>query len=297
MIVDSHHHLWAYEPAQYPWIDDEKAVLRRDFGAAELRKLAAEQKIDGFVTVQARQSVAETDALLAIARDEPLVRGVVGWLPLAESTLAESLDRFAAEPLLRGVRHVVQDEPAGFLDAAAFNRGVSQLADRGLVFDLLIFGRQLPEAIRFVDRHRDVSIVLNHIAKPTIHSAFDDVWAAGIRELARRDHVTCKFSGVATEVRGGGWSTEIVRPYWDVVLDSFTPSRMMFGSDWPVCLLATDYGRWRRAVTEWTSTFSPNEQTAFWSANATRVYGLPNESPTRPGSETSTVSIVKSLGN
>ncbi|QDT04149.1 Amidohydrolase [Rubripirellula lacrimiformis] len=276
MLIDSHHHLWKYSAEQYGWIDESMSVLRRDFLGDELRQVAAESGVDGFVSVQARQTVQETEELLRIADNEPLIRGVVGWVPLADPNVGDALDRFEGVAKLKGIRHVVQDEPDDrFLLGADFNRGVSQLHDRGLVYDVLIFAKQLPAAIEFADLHTNLPMVLDHIAKPTIASAeFDQTWADHLRELARRPNLTCKFSGVATEVRDADWSIETIRPYWDVALEAFTPSRLMFGSDWPVCLLKTHHRRWLDTVRELAAELTADEQQAIFADNAIRAYSL-----------------------
>jgi len=261
-------------------------VLRRDFLAADLHEIAQTVGVDGFVSVQARQSLAETEALLAIADQDPLVLGVVGWMPLAASDLGEHLDRLCQSPWLKGVRHVVQDEPDDrFLLGEAFNRGVDQLGRYGLVYDVLIYARQLPAAIAFADRHPAQPLVLDHIAKPTIAAEFDHRWELSFRELAKRENVTCKFSGVVTEIRelasagsGGGkaeaWSVDQIRRYWDVALEAFTPQRLMFGSDWPVCLLRTPYARWVDTVRQLAATLSASEQADLFARNAISAYNL-----------------------
>lgn len=276
MLIDSHHHLWAYNPAEYGWINDEMAVLKRDFLAAQLRELAREHRVDAFVSVQARQSELETRALLSIANAEPLVAGVVGWAPFSQPNVANFLDEFAGQAKLKGFRHVVQDEQDDrFLDGTDFNRGISTLAQRGLVFDLLVFPQQLPAAIDFADRHPDLVLVLDHIAKPAISlDDFDESWHRDFCELARRDHVACKFSGVATEVRDASWSIDTLRPYWDAALSAFGIDRLMYGSDWPVCLLATEYGRWLEVVRQLTAQLSDLEQRKFFAGNANRIYQL-----------------------
>ncbi|TWU46339.1 Amidohydrolase [Rubripirellula tenax] len=276
MLIDSHHHLWKYSTAEYGWIDESMSVIRKDFLAKELRELAAANHVDGFVTVQARQTVAETKELLELATTEPLIRGVVGWVPLADQNVADVLDEFADNPRLKGVRHVVQDEADDrFILGADFNRGVNQLATRDLIYDILIFAKQLPASIEFVDRHPTLNMVLDHIAKPTIQSgAFDQNWENNVRELARRENVMCKFSGVATEVCDATWNIETIRRHWDVALEAFTPARLMFGSDWPVCLLKTGYHQWIDVVRELASELSPSEQQAFFAGNAIRAYRL-----------------------
>lgn len=276
MLIDSHHHLWKYSVEEYGWIDDQMSVLQRDFLASELRQIAADSGVDGFVSVQARQIVEETEALLEIANSEPLIRGVVGWVPLADPDVASVLDRFADATLLKGVRHVVQDEPDDrFILGADFNRGIERLKGRGLVYDVLVFARQLPASIEFVDCHQDLKMVLDHIAKPTIQQTkFDDKWEQNLRELAKRDNITCKFSGVVTEVRDETWSIDTIRRYWDVVLEAFTPQRLMFGSDWPVCLLRTGHKQWVETVRELASELSADEQADFFANNAIRAYDL-----------------------
>lgn len=276
MLIDAHHHLWKFDPEQYDWIDDDKAVLKADFLGPELNEIAAQNQVDGFISVQARQSIQETRDLLAIAGRESIIKGVVGWLPLAGPAIEASLDEFTDHPKLVGVRHVVQDEPDDrFLDGADFNAGVRKLAERNLVYDLLVFPHQLPAAIDFADRHPGVRMVLDHIAKPVVTAErFDESWKRDFIELSRRDNVSCKFSGVATEVRDTTWDVEVLRPYWEIALEAFGSSRLMFGSDWPVCLLATDYSRWLAAVRELSSSMSESEQAALLGGNAVRVYGL-----------------------
>lgn len=276
MLIDSHHHLWAYDPAEYGWISDEMTILKEDFLASHLRELAHEHGIDGFVSVQARQTVHETRELLRIAEAEPLVAGVVGWAPFAQPDVVTFVDEFAGQTKLKGFRHVVQDEPDDrFLDRTDFNAGISRLTDRGFVFDLLVLPKQLPAAIDFADRHPDLVMVLDHIAKPKIFADdFDESWRRKFCELAQRENVACKFSGVATEVRNETWTVDTLRPYWDVALAEFGADRLMYGSDWPVCLLATDYGRWLAAVRQLATELSDAEQRKFFSGNANRIYRL-----------------------
>ena len=179
-------------------------------------------------------------------------------------------------PLLKGVRHVVQDEPDDlFLLRDDFNRGIRMLANRNLVYDVLIYGRQLPAAIEFIEMHPDQPMVLDHIAKPTIkREAFDKDWQTSFLELARHENLCCKFSGVVTEILDEQWDIETVRPYWETALEAFTPKRLMFGSDWPVCLLQAEYSRWLEVVQELASGLSSDEQQDFFSNNAIRAYQL-----------------------
>ena len=187
-----------------------------------------------------------------------------------------AIEKWSHDPHFKAVRHVVQGEPDDdFILGADFNRGVGHLREYGIVYDILIFAKHLPNTIRFVDQHPDQVFVLDHIAKPTIRAArFDDAWATHIRELAKRENVFCKFSGVVTEVRDPTWTLDTIRPYWDVALEAFGSKRLMYGSDWPVCLVMSEYDRWVAAVAELAASLTPDEQADFWGDNARRAYSL-----------------------
>ncbi len=274
MRVDTHHHLWHYSPEEYGWIDDSMHTLQRDFLAADLATVCREAAVDATVAVQARQTLAETHWLLSLAAQTPLIRGVVGWADIAAPDFATALPALAADPLLKGLRHVVQAEPDGFLDAPAFNQGITALQGAGLVYDILIFARQLPEAIRFVDRHPDQIFVLDHIAKPSIAAGELEPWAADIRTLAKRPNVTCKLSGMVTEADWRSWTPDSLRPYFDTVLEAFGPARLMAGSDWPVLTVACSYTRWWQVLDGWFAALTPEERAQIEGLTAARVYGL-----------------------
>ena len=276
MKIDTHHHFWDYDPKQYGWISDKMSVLKRDFGPTDLQKEIQSAGIDAVVSVQARQTLEETRWLIEIAEKTPFVAGVVGWVPLMDRDVDKHLDELHAHEVLRGVRHVVHDEPDdNFILGSDFNRGVDRLQGFGLVYDLLIFAKHLGATIKFVDQHPGQPMVLDHIAKPVIRDGqFHAEWDREFRELAKRDNVTCKFSGVATEVRDESWTIDTVRPYWDSAWESFGPDRLMFGSDWPVCLLMTEYKRWVDTVSTLAGELSKSEQQAFWSDTAAMAYGL-----------------------
>lgn len=276
MIIDSHHHLWRYDPEQYGWISEPMSRLRTDYWAEELQELASNNSVDGFVAVQARQTIDETDVLCSLADQTSVMKAVVGWVPLAEPTIDAVLEEKSQLKMLKGVRHVIQDEPDdSFWLGSDFNHGISLLNQHGLTYDLLIYGRQLPSAIEFVDHHPSLPIVLDHIAKPTIVAGqFDDSWERSFRELARRPHVCCKWSGVSTEVRDSSWSIDTIRRYFDVMLDCFTPDRILFGSDWPVCLLATEYDRWLSTTQTLLEPLGETERTSIMGGNAIEFYGI-----------------------
>lgn len=286
--IDAHHHLWSFNEQDYDWITPAMAPLRRDFLLPELKEEMRAAGVQGAVAVQARQTLDETDWLLQLAQSEPLIAGVVGWLPLASAGAAQYIDRYASFPQLKGVRHVVQAEPAGFLEDAAFHRGVQLLHGSSLVYDLLLRAEQLPEATAFVDRHPDQAFVLDHLAKPEILTGQREPWTAHIRELARRPHVTCKVSGLVTEADPAHWTEAELRPYFDVVLEAFGPHRLMVGTDWPVLTLGCGYGQWWETVERWIDPLTMQEQELILADTAVRVYQLQEAAPAHlsvPGKE------------
>lgn len=278
MWIDSHHHLWPYVAEQYPWITEQLGLLRRDFLPGEFETELKQAGVRGAIAVQARQHVAETRWLLEATRTHPAIRGVVGWVPLCDPGVEAVLDELCANPRLVGIRHIVHDElDDNFILREDFNRGVSRLMARGLVYDILIFERHLPQAIQFVDRHPRQTFVVDHIAKPLIRAGELEPWRNRMRELARRENVVVKLSGMVTEADWGAWSEEALAPYFDVVVGSFGPRRMMFGSDWPVMLLASSYQRWKTVVENWLAPLSSDERLEIQGRTAERTYGL------RPG--------------
>ncbi len=275
MKIDSHHHFWRYDPADYGWIDDSMKALRRNFLPEEFRMEIATAGVDGVVSVQARQSLAETELLLQLAAKYDFIKGVVGWVDLTSPLVAADLERFAANPAFKAVRHVVQGEPDDhFILRDDFNRGVRALRERSLAYDILIFERQLPVTIQFVDAHPDQVFVLDHLAKPRIKAGRFDPWHRNIRELAARPNVYCKVSGMTTEADFANWAESQLRPYFDVALEAFGPRRLMFGSDWPVCLVACGYARWHQLVSGWVAELSVDEQARVLGGTAMETYRL-----------------------
>ena len=276
MMIDAHHHLWKYSAAEYGWISPEMGAIRRDFLPEDLETLMHYFGIEGTVAVQARQSLEETAWLLDLAAKHPLIRGVVGWVPLTEGTgVRKRLERFAANPKLRGVRHVIQDEAdPRYILRKDFNEGVHTLLDFKLRYDILIFERHLPAAIEFVDRHPKQIFILDHIAKPRIKDKVISPWDRNMRELAKRQNVYCKLSGMITEADPAHWTAEGLQPYIDVVLGAFGPRRTMYGSDWPVMLLAGDYARWFGTVQNAIGKLSKAEQDRILGGTAAEAYGV-----------------------
>lgn len=275
LTIDAHHHLWRYQKNDYGWIDDHMSVLRHDFLIPELTAVTKAAGVTGTVVVQARQTVGETEWLLGLADQNPILKGVVGWVPLVDANVEKDLARFAANPKLKGVRHVLHDErDDAYMLRADFNRGISLLRQHNLVYDILIFERHLQQTIEFVDRHPKQVFVVDHVAKPRIKESIVTPWAERIAELAKRRNVYCKVSGMVTEADWSTWTPEKLKPYFDTVLSAFGPVRLMFGSDWPVATLATTYQRWVETVKGWISPLSTGEQERILAGTAIEAYKL-----------------------
>lgn len=277
MRIDAHQHFWRYSAAEYPWIGQGMERLARDFLPADLAPLLEAGGIGGCVAVQARQSLEETRWLLELADGHDFIRGVVGWVDLRSTHVADQLARFADHPRFVGVRHVVQDEAdPRFLLGEAFLHGLARVAEAGLVYDLLILAPQLPAAAEMVALRPGQPFVLDHLAKPPIAAARLDPWRADIRALARHPQVSCKLSGMVTEARLRQWRGEDFLPYLETALEAFSPERLMFGSDWPVCTLSGEYAEVAGIVDDFLARLAPAERAAIEGGTASRVYGLSN---------------------
>ena len=281
--LDAHQHFWNYSRAEYEWIDESMGVLQRDFLPRDLKPLLDQSGFDGSIAVQARQSLEETRWLLELAWQNDFIRGVVGWVDLCSLDIEEQLREFAGDKRLVGVRHVVQGEPDDrFMLRSEFRRGIARLAEFGLTYDLLLFPRHLPVAVELVREFPGQTFVLDHIAKPAIadglaesqfRSQFES-WARDMRELAKFANVSCKLSGMVTEARWGKWTQEDFLPYLDVVLEAFGPSRLMIGSDWPVCTVSGDYAQTLEIVSRFIERLRASEQDEIIGGNCMRVYGV-----------------------
>jgi L-fuconolactonase len=279
--IDSHQHFWSYSATEYPWIGAGMERLARDFLPEDLEPPAAAAGIGGTVAVQARQTLEETHWLLDLAERHPLIRGVVGWVDLRSPAVGDQLAECAAREKFLGVRHVVQDEPdPRFLLGADFFRGLKTLHPLGLTYDLLLYAPQLPAAVELVASLPEQPFVLDHLAKPRIAAWTQPTerlsWQRDIEALARHKNVYCKLSGLVTEAAWRQWRQADFAAYWDVVLTAFGPDRLMFGSDWPVCLLSGDYAEVAGIVREFCGMLSAAEQAAIWGGTASRFYGLTN---------------------
>ena len=275
MPLDSHQHFWRYDAAQYPWMTDKLARIRHDFLPADLAREQANVQLDGSIAVQARQSLEESRWLLELADADPRIRGVVGWVDLQSPQVGEQLARFAPHPRFVGVRHVVQDEPDdNFMLRSAFLRGLALLREFDLTYDLLVFPKQLPACIEVARRFPEQPFVLDHIAKPFIKDRTLEPWATQVRELARSPNVMCKISGLITEAKWDAWRPVDFHPYLDVVCEAFGVERLMFGSDWPVCLLAGNYEQVFSLVNNYAAQFPAAEREKIFGGNAAKFYGV-----------------------
>ena len=250
-------------------------TLRRNFLPADLIAEMAAADVDGAVAVQARETLEETRSLLKYAEDCAAIRGVVGWAPIAGEEFPGVMEEFEHRPKLKGLRHTIQNEKdEHYILREDFNSGIRCLQGSGLVYDILIYARHLPQTIEFVDTHPEQVFVLDHVAKPMIRERIVSPWAEQMRELGRRQNVWCKLSGMVTEADWETWDEASLKPYMDVAVEAFGPERLMVGSDWPVCLVATEYGRWFEVLRRYFAGFGEEERAAVFGGNAVEVYGL-----------------------
>lgn len=275
MRIDAHQHFWVYHAAEYPWMTDELAAIRRDYLPEDLRPLLESLGFDGCIAVQARPAIRETLWLLQLADEHPFIKGVVGWVDLTAADVKAELEAFARHPKLKGIRHLLQDEPDdAYMLRPDFRRGIAALGELGLVYDLLLFPRHLPYAVKLVGEFEHQPFVLDHLAKPPIKEGTLSPWREEIRRLAAFPNVSCKLSGMVTEADWHAWRREDFTPYLDVVLEAFGPQRLMIGSDWPVCTLAGEYRPVMEIVLDYISRLSPKEQADIIGRNAVRIYHL-----------------------
>lgn len=274
MVIDSHQHFWHYEPVKHGWIDDAMKCIRRDFLPAELELVYRDHGVSGSVVVEADQSETETHFLLEQATQYPFIKGVVGFTDLRAADVSERLDYFSHFPLVKGFRHVLQSQDPAFMLQEKFLQGISMLKNYGFTYDILVFPKQLNAVKELLKQHPDQPFVIDHIAKPYIKAGAIDEWASDMQALAAFPNLYCKISGMVTEADYDHWKPEQFTPYMDVVVNAFGTDRIMYGSDWPVCLVAAQYGQVLSLVKNYFASFSADEQSAFFSGNASRFYHL-----------------------
>lgn len=274
MQIDAHVHFWKYDKQRDAWITNDMKVLRQDYLPETISGTLTRNKVDGVVAVQAGQSEFETHFLTELAKTHSLIKGVVGWVDLSSPDCAARLDYFAQYPVIKGWRHIIQDEPAGFMNKDAFLQGVGLLAQRGYTYDLLIYHHQLPEAVKFAAQFPDLRIVVDHCAKPAIRDHEFDQWKKGIEALAALPHVHCKLSGLLTEASWKSWTPGEFYPYLDTVFQAFGTDRILFGSDWPVMLLAGMYVQWKSLLEKYLEKHTEEEKEKIFGLNALQFYQL-----------------------
>jgi L-fuconolactonase len=273
--IDSHQHFWKYDPVQYDWIDDSMAVIRKDFLPEDLEPILQANGFDGCITVQSHQSEQENDFQLANAEKNSFIKGVVGWIDLQSANIEERLAYYKQFTKMKGFRHVLQGErQRDLMLQPAFVNGINLLRKYNYTYDILIFPDQLKYAAELAAKFPDQPFVIDHIAKPNIKNAEIAEWEKDIKAVAKFENVFCKVSGMVTEADWQNWKPVDFNPYLDVIADNFGINRIMFGSDWPVCKVAADYGQVLGIVEEYFSAFTKTEQDNIFGGNAARFYNL-----------------------
>ena len=275
MRLDSHQHFWHYSPTEHSWMTDQMAILKHAFLPQDLQPLLASIDFDGCIAVQARQNLQETQWLLELADKHEFIKGVVGWVDLRSEELRDQLERFASHPKLVGVRHVVHDEPDDQFHAAArLPSRYFALRDFDLTYDLLLFPQHLKVAVKLVEEFPEQPFVLDHIAKPKIAEGLYSPWQEDLHQLAKFRNVTCKLSGMVTEAKWNQWRPEDFHRYLDIVYGAFGWSRLMIGSDWPVCTLSGEYQPVMKIVIDYVQQFPAEAQAAILGENCARFYRI-----------------------
>lgn len=273
-MIDSHHSFWKYDAKELPWISGDMDALKHDFLIHEFETDLEFSGVDQVISVQARSSDIENKFLLEQAKlSDDLVTGIIGWAPLTSKGLRLFLDQYIYEPLIKGYREIIEHTPLDeYLENPDFDHGIRELTHRGLTFDLSVSPEQLPAVIDLVDRHPNQSFALNNCGSPEISAGdFPKVWARDIRELARRPHVYCKLSGLASDQK---LLSADLQPYFDTLLKAFTPERLMFASDWPRCKVQTSYPEWLNIIDDLIDPLSHDEKSAIRQDTAVSFYKL-----------------------
>jgi L-fuconolactonase len=281
-VIDSHQHFWKYDAAEYGWIDESLSALRRDFLPPALAHEMAGARVGASIAVQARQTPEETRWLLELADRHPFIAGVVGWVDLQSTDVEAELERVSHHPRLVGLRHIVQGEPDGFFDRPAFRRGIALLERYGLTYDILVYARQLPAAVTFARAFPRQRFVLDHLGKPDVRANGYGEWRGHFGDLAALPNVCCKLSGLVTEADWRAWTPAQLRPYLDAALESFGPSRLMIGSDWPVCLAAASYRDVIDLVRDAIAEYSTDERERILGGTANDFFRLKAETTVFP---------------
>lgn len=274
MIIDAHVHFWNYDRQKDAWITDDMKLLQQHYLPEHILPVLKNNKVSGVVAVQADQSETETLFLKELSLTHPVIKGVVGWVDLQSDTVEERLQYFSSFPLIKGFRHVVQEEPEGFLLRSNFLRGVKALRQYDYTYDILVYAHQLKNAVDFADKIIDQPLILDHCAKPEIRNKAFQEWQSMIAIIAQQPNVYCKLSGLLTEAKWKEWRPADIYPYLDVVFNAFGTDRLLFGSDWPVVLLSGMYVQWKSLLEKYMEHYSPEERQKVFGDNAVKFYKL-----------------------
>ncbi|MBN7815867.1 amidohydrolase family protein [Algoriphagus pacificus] len=274
MRLDAHQHFWKYNPKKHEWINDDMKVIQKNFLPDDLLPLLSEHQIDGCVAVQADESFHETAFLIDLADEYQEIKAVVGWADLASDDLDKDLDQFSSHSKLKGYREVLQSKPVEYMLRKEFIRGIEKIGKRGYAYDILIFHNQLEATLKFLKSSPEQAFVIDHLAKPNIKLGIWREWKKELALIAERDYVSCKISGMVTEANWKDWTKEDFQQYMEIALELFGPKRLMFGSDWPVCLVAGAYEQVFDLVERFTDTLSPTEKNQILGKNAADFYGI-----------------------
>ena len=273
--IDSHQHFWKFDPVRDSWINDEMKVIQKDFLPEDLEPILKQNGFDGCVAVQSDQSEAENHFHFTKAEEFDFIKGIVGWVDLQAKMVEERLQYYTQFKKIKGFRHVLQGEPQrDLMLQPAFMNGISLLQKYTFTYDILIFKDQLQYLPKFVSAFPDQRFVIDHIAKPGIKDGEIEEWRDDIKEVAQFENVYCKISGMVTEADWKNWKNEQFKPYIDTVVEAFGVDRIMFGSDWPVCLVAASYSQMLGIVEDYFASFSKDEQEKFFGVNAMKFYNL-----------------------
>ena len=275
MKIDAHQHFWIYNPIRDAWIDDSMKILKRNFLPKDIEPALKQSLIDGTITVQADQSENETNFLLSLAEKNKWILGVVGWIDLTAPDVGKKLEHFSNNKKLKGFRHIVQAEPDdNFMLNEKFQRGIGLLKNFNFTYDILIYPRQLSAAIKLTEKYYEQRFILDHIAKPLIRKKEFKPWALDIKKLAENPNVFCKISGIITEADHQNWKPSDIYPYLDIIFDAFSYDRLLFGSDWPVCLLAGSYEKVFSLIIDYTKNFPEENKEKIFGKNALLFYNI-----------------------
>ncbi len=274
MIVDAHQHFWEYNPVRDAWLTDEMKMLRRDFMPDELEPIYRSHGVDCCVSVQTDQSEEETYFLLELAERYPFIQSVVGWVDLRSDDITERLERFSGFKKLAGFRYILQSEAPERMLEPPFLRGIAALAKFNFSYDILIYPRHLDASIQLTRKFPDQAFILDHLGKPEIKKSVFQSWATKIEELGRSGNVVCKLSGLVTEADWDRWEPQDLRPYLDHIFEVFGSKRIIFGSDWPVCLLAATYEQVFSVVNDYLLDLSDDEKADVLGNNAVSFYRI-----------------------